>query len=313
MFVNYHFNVGSDRIYLFFDDPNDDGIELFQTDSRISCVRCDAAYWAVASRSGQPILEERQLFNAALALKWAREEGVDWLFHIDSDELLFAPGDDLRRYLESVGNGFDAVTFPTLEALPKLQHSDHVFRDTQWFKIENSPVPGAYTLARLVGCHRAFRYGYFRGHTIGKSAVRVRSRVVGIGIHLPYGAGDDLHVKRATDAYVLHYDCCMFDDWLLKWKRRHDGEAVFPSMRDDRKRQLSEFSVAYKSGSYNELQSTYKRQCIVPTYEILILLALGLLRRIKLRSAAFLESNPATAPREHDSLVPTLSIVGADP
>jgi hypothetical protein len=280
-------------MFLFFDDPTDESFEHFRSDSRLTCIRCDATHWAASELPDQSSIEARQVYNASLALEWARREGIDWIIHIDSDELVFTPGQNLKRHLKSVGENIDAITFPTLEALPKLKYGQHFFEEIHWFKSAKSPVPRAETIARVMGCRRALQYGYFRGHTDGKTAVRVRPSIEGMGIHLPTPLGGaEFRIIRSSEAFILHFDCCTVDDWKLKWKRRYDGTAVALQMRADRKKQFAGFLAAYQSGATARLLSEYRRQCIVSTYEKVILLGLGLLRWVRLKKGVFAESRP---------------------
>ena len=287
MFINYHLNCGVDRMFLFFDDPTDKSFEhLRMTGSpaygvtrRIGLLR--------GSRNNS--LEGRQIHNASLALEWARREGFDWIVHIDSDELVYTPEQDLGHYLQNVDENIDAITFPTLEALPKLKYARHFFEEVHWFKTAKS-FPHAEAIARVIGCRRVFKYGYFRGHTTGKTATRVRSSVASIGIHLPTARDErKSRIRRSSDAFTLHFDCCTFDTWKLKWKSRCDGTSVALRMTDDRKRQLEDFLAAYQSGSEAHSLLAYRRQCIVSTYERVILQGLGLLRRVQLKNGAFLD------------------------
>jgi hypothetical protein len=293
MFVNYHLNCGIDRMFLFFDDPTDENCERFRGDKRLTCIRCDGDYWAATPLQEHSTLEQRQLHNASKALELAGRAGVDWIVHIDSDELIYVPGRNLKSHLENVGEDIQAVTFPTLEALPALKCAQHIFEEIRWFKRSRSVIPRAEALARILGCHRAFRYGYFRGHTTGKTATRVRSEVASLGIHLPTAHdGTNLRRTRSSNAFILHFDCCTVEDWKLKWERRYLGATLVSEMRESRSRQLSDFAAAYQSGSEARLLQEYRTQCIVPRYEKMVLLALGLLRRIRLERSMFSDSIP---------------------
>ena len=87
MFVNYHLNSDVDRMFLFFDDPNDESIDHFQNDNRLTCIRCDASYWAASLLSDRSSIEERQVHNASVALKWAQKEDIDWIIHLNTTNL----------------------------------------------------------------------------------------------------------------------------------------------------------------------------------------------------------------------------------
>jgi hypothetical protein len=288
MFVNYHLNCRVDRMFLFFDDPADASIEYFHNDNRVTCIRCDAAHWASSQLPDKPSIEERQVYNATLALRWAANEGFDWVIHIDSDELVFASGRDLKGYLERIADCFDAVTFPTLEALPNKRYSKHFFEEIHWFKTYKARVPLAEVIARRMGCHRAFKYGYFRAHIAGKTATRVRSPVARVGIQSPIARnGAELNIEVSANVFLLHFDCCTFEDWKLKWKRRVDGTATVSQIREERVWQFNDFLAAYQANSEARLMLEYQRQYIFPTYEKIILVTLGLLRWVDLKDGAF--------------------------
>jgi hypothetical protein len=75
--------MGNNRIGM------DNSFEYFREYDKIICIRCDAAQRDQLPE--RPSIEERQIYNAYLALEWAKRDGLEWLIHIDSDEILFAP------------------------------------------------------------------------------------------------------------------------------------------------------------------------------------------------------------------------------
>jgi hypothetical protein len=290
MFVNYHLNSGIDRMFLFFDDPDDEGVEYFRNNSKVSCICCDAAHWAESALPDQRSIEERQVYNATLALGWARDAGFEWIAHIDSDELVLTPEQDLKLHLSRVAERVDAITFPTLEALPKVRYRQHYFEEIRWFKTYKARVPLAEVIARRMWCRRAFKYGYFRAHITGKTATRVRAPVARIGIQSPIARdGAKLNIKISTNLFLLHFDCCTFDDWKVKWKRRVDGTAMVSEIREERVWQFNDYLAACKENSEARLLLEYQQQCTFPTYEKIILIALGLLRWVRLKNNAFRE------------------------
>lgn len=288
MFVNYHLNSGIDRMTLFFDDPLDHCIETFRHDHRIRCIPCDATYWDSSGMADRESIEAKQVYNATLALNWARQEGSDWIVHIDSDELIYTPNEDFRTVLGGLQEDVDAIRLPALEALPERAYHRHFFEDAHWFRSNDSILPGAARIARLL-LPRRIRYGYFRGHSTGKTAVRVRSPFTGIGIHVPTGPKTTT-LHRSTGAFILHFDSCTLEEWTTKWRRRYCGTGVALRMRGHRKRQFTDFIAAYESGSPARLLGLYERQCISSENEKRMLRALGLLRRVDLDTAKFKES-----------------------
>jgi hypothetical protein len=284
-FVAYHLNTGVAHIYLFFDDPADPALPAFAGMERVTATACTLEGWRAASIRPQDGIEARQIHNANAAMTWARASGAQWLLHLDSDELIYTPSDNLAAWLDSRPLNIDAVIFPVLEAIPRALARGHPFQACLLFKtIPRSDVARLRLAARL-GCRRALRYGYFRGHIAGKTASRVRADVDDVGIHFPTrAAGPPLRVETAGDAYVLHYDGCTFEAWRQKWARRRDGTGLARNMRPERRRQFDDFLVAADTGSRAALEREFRRQCLIPLYEQAILWALGLARPIRLRS-----------------------------
>src|SRR5215213_1416 len=97
-FIRYHRALRFARIYLFFDDPSDPAIGAARAmgDERITlfvrgpaletewrrCVQFD--HYAVHA-AGEVMA--RQSLNVEVAVQHALAEGIEWLLHIDSDEL----------------------------------------------------------------------------------------------------------------------------------------------------------------------------------------------------------------------------------
>ena len=288
LFVNYHLNCGVSRVFLFFDDPNDPALGGFQGDPRITAIRCDAAHWLLAKLGRPASIEDRQKHNANLALQWAREEGISWIAHVDSDELIVVPGANIPRHLDECGRDCDVVRFPTLEAVPKAAYVAHPFREIEWFKTGDPPPPGAEKIARLLGCRRVLESGNLKGHAAGKSAVRVHSNIASMGIHSPVPTkGVRLVSLKSTHAFLLHFDCCTFDEWNRKWKRRLDGTGTAVNLRPARKQQFADFVAASQTGSAAELASLYRRQYLVPAAHAAVLAALGLMKRVSIDSRLF--------------------------
>lgn len=296
LFVRYHLGSGIERMFLFFDDPDDPSIGPMRAREEITCIPCDAAHWRGASLGPDLSIEARQTHNADLALAWAREAGIGWIAHIDADELLFVGGRDLADYVAAVPADCDALAFRTWEALPEAEAAPgkHPFLSVTWFKTQDSPILGARTLARLLGAGAAMTHGYFKGHTEGKSVVRTSAPVASLEIHRPRPLpGAALRVERPAEAALLHFDGCTFEDWVLKWKRRYDRTAVAANMREERQRQFAEFVEACQSGDEARLRALYRRRYTATARQRLALRTAGLLRRIEIGEERF--AAPAVA------------------
>src|SRR5262249_45962622 len=90
-YVDYHLNTGIAHLFLFFDDPTDPAIDALAKYNNVTCIRCDAEYWTNSGFTVTPSdLNRKQIINANVGLRLAREIGIAWVTHIDSDELLYA-------------------------------------------------------------------------------------------------------------------------------------------------------------------------------------------------------------------------------
>src|SRR5262249_41683182 len=131
MFVNYHLNIGIDKLVLFFDDPNDPAIDSLIDYSQVTCIPCDEGHWLKVSNRRPSTIEERQIANATLALEMAKESGCDWITHIDSDELIYPDGEIARILAEARGN---IVRFDLREAVPERDYYESRFSEVTLFK-----------------------------------------------------------------------------------------------------------------------------------------------------------------------------------
>jgi len=210
----YHRKIGVYRFYLFF-DGDDDGRSRCGARRREKDVTCfdkrtSTAHFTkspllghpslgpyVTSRCGARALFVRQTVNLELALEAARVDGVDWLIHIDADELIYpANGEsprsartntfDVRYVLANLPRNVTRVVFPNYEAVPEhlVLHSNasSLFRSTTLFKRNHLHVDKeVYAKYRTIASNG--NANYFLAYANGKSAVRVASKGV-----RPHGA-----------------------------------------------------------------------------------------------------------------------------
>ena len=69
-------------------------------------------------------------------------------------------------------------------------------------------------------------------------------------------------------------------------------------MRPSRRQQLTDFQAAEALASAAALHQEYRRQCLIPLHEQVVLRSLGLARSVKLPKAAF--TIPPPGVRDHD-------------
>jgi hypothetical protein len=176
-------------------------------------VVTDAAYWVGGRPDG---LNLRQQVNASFAnfllaaTGWAR-----WLVHLDGDECLHLQRDELDAMPPTVR----AVRLTTWEAVSSADADD-----VRLFKRQLTPAEHA-VLSSL-----GYRH-YFRGHRVGKTAVRpsfgqwlkVHAAVDGHGAQVPMVTREGLH--------LLHYEATNFVDFVRKWDAHRGAKGRRPDAR----------------------------------------------------------------------------------
>ena len=286
-YVNYHLNAGIDHLFLFFDDPTDPAIEALAEYTQVSCFRCDEQYWSASGFIVLPSeLNRKQIINANTGLRLAREMGIDWLTHIDSDELLYAE-EGITAALSRVERSVEVIAFQVLEAVPEQLEYDCMFEQVTLFKRTHRRLNRVcFMLAKLFGCQGAFYNGeYFRGHQC-KTALRTSASVKSMGIHEPVRNEDRPYtILKTRRIKLLHYDACAFSTWKRKWSIRLDG-TISVNVRGNRKQQWDEIDNAFREGE-SRLLHLYKKMHFVGRRQQIVLHCLGLLKTIRLKKASF--------------------------
>lgn len=84
--------------------------------------------------------------HSAEGIKLAKEDGIDWILHIDTDELMYpagAPQYSLQRLLADVPEDVDTLVFPNYESLPERTDITSPFEEV------NPPTPPAHNYCSL--------------------------------------------------------------------------------------------------------------------------------------------------------------------
>lgn len=161
----YHLRIGFHSLYLFFDDPDDPAIQaakevaaLVQRPRAVHIRSCSQAWWAQQKLRSRfykyrhlkwaaPVVDTNELISDVqsrqqlcvdLAIQDAFLDRVDWLLHIDIDELLYFPQKRCREnvpaWFASLERGVDFVKFHNHECVPEDLEVGDWFRDVSLFK-----------------------------------------------------------------------------------------------------------------------------------------------------------------------------------
>jgi hypothetical protein len=224
----YHRAIGFRHFFLYFDDP-DDPDRAVATGRDVTVIRCDRALlrrlprysqWPVvgafATGTGVDRLMARQILHVqdALARIESARMPIDWLLHIDHDELFVVTGNDAAAHFRALDRlGTDQAIYLNHEAVPETLEVDNMFRTVTLFKRNPSVLrrAGSLPLARA----SARRY---LGYKHGKAAIRVGVAAVPDGVHSFAGIGVELRTRWLESPFLLHYPSCGFARWRLKYR-----------------------------------------------------------------------------------------------
>ena len=264
-FLRWHLHgAGFSHVYLYFDAPEaePDALALARDErwgGRVTVFAADAAFRQREGYSALPSFDElapsvethvqsRQRLNCEHCLRACASAGVDWLLHVDSDEL-FVPAAGERapaHFGRLSARSCWQFTYRNLEAVPTAAAAEggDCFALVDHFKQHEGSLPAAaldgtsgaakaalqHWLDRSVA--RLGRPAWYLFYSNGKSAVRVSSAGQCSGVHGWASGGAEESTHRAggrwltnlrrrppqpsssrllveeEGALVLHYACC---------------------------------------------------------------------------------------------------------
>lgn len=210
-FAAHHLDLGAQRVWLHFDDPDDPAAAILAGQDRVTVIRCDADYWQQLCGRRPETHQERQVKNITRILRKAK---VDWIVHVDVDEFVLAtvpmaqvladqPPEKLLVRIEP----WEALHDP---ALPDDIFSARVFR--------RQLPEGSEALARkLYGAPGPLLDRGMLSHTVGKCVFRTGikdmvGRIHGARIKGEIVSGGRFH----ADLTLLHFHA----QDPVQWKTR---------------------------------------------------------------------------------------------
>jgi hypothetical protein len=177
-----------DCIYLWLDDPAECHSPHIPCDVRIQARPGSQSMHGTVHGN----MMYRQIENANHAMAHCLSQAVDWLIHIDSDELIYAANRETLYRSFAPSNGL--VTLVNHEVCPRW-NCRNPFRECTFFKLNGKTG--------------------FNLYTNGKTAVRCRPGVWARDAHSFSSFTGRSHT--AADVSVLHYACPSYDRWMTKY------------------------------------------------------------------------------------------------
>ena len=255
---SYHFGIGFHHLFIYFDEPSElpavrsvlhahfppDSLTLIPHDDelRLAWGRLEGAALIMPHAASE--VQTRQQLNCRHAMTIAARQKLDWMLHIDADELFF-PGlscDVRAHFSEMEDAGVETFVYMNFEAVPETLGIIDPFREVTLFKrclelVEPTPKAQAavgFWQERQEGC-------YFYYYDNGKAAVRVHPKARPLSVHewlpgTPEGMGrwfsnmkspwagrgklGQIVQFRESEARVLHYPVYSHE---ALWQRYQGG------------------------------------------------------------------------------------------
>jgi hypothetical protein len=233
-FIQYHLAIGFDHLFLFFDEPNDPSLDKARQYEGVTAIENDQSLrrqweasrlFALDSGLRRFVDKEvmgRQELNAGLAVQMAVEKQIDWLLHIDVDELFYSPAQTPKEHFDSLSRrAVQQVTYVNYEAIPQRTDVRDYFKEIVLFKIAPQALTGGTFSAEQAEILRSIPKlpdNFFLFYGNGKSAARVSEYLLPAGVHKFRVEAGGPEGEISTDPIILHYACCGFEHFWRKYK-----------------------------------------------------------------------------------------------
>ncbi|KAG5565093.1 hypothetical protein RHGRI_001100 [Rhododendron griersonianum] len=225
----------------------------------------------------------KQSLNMEMAIVMARDSGVDWIIHLDTDELMHPAGGreySLRQLLLDVPENVDMVVFPNYESSVERDDIKEPFTEVSMFKKNYDHLPKD----TYFGMYKESTRGnpnYFLTYGNGKSAARIQDHLRPNGAHRWHNYRKSPNEIKLEEAAVLHYTYAKFSDLTS----RRDRCGCKPTKEDVKRCFMLEFdrsAFIIASTATEEEMLTWYREHVVWTDKTINnkLLKKGILTRI---------------------------------
>ncbi|KUI97006.1 glycosyltransferase family 2 protein [Vibrio sp. MEBiC08052] len=236
-FIRYHLSVGFERIYLYFDDPQDPAIYVAQLYPQVYVQVMDEAwrqqsilFLSQFNPSDAAAYEDevmiRQETNVRLTIELARKEQMQWLVHIDSDELFYTREIHIQAHFEKLNQKqIKNVIYRNLEALIHSRPNTKPFNRRIYFKknyFKNNVWEFSSQQREFLQAHQIKPEYYFHFYQNGKSAVHLSAEITIDSVHFFNTEQEPTAEWHQDDTCILHFPCPTLDSFIKKYERLGD-------------------------------------------------------------------------------------------
>ena len=215
-FVKYHLQLGVCHMFIFYEGGLDTALEQLLNRNQVTLVACDDVLreqWRALDSFPKVVkfldreVQARQILNAELGVRRAKELGMDWIAHLDTDELLYPGATTLLDHFKSAQRAeATQLVFWNHEAVPETEEVSDYFKEVTLFKANPQTTRDA-TLAPL-----------FIAYRTGKAAARLDHDPIPWGVHRFRSRTAPSRTLGSKSCRILHYPSCGFSRYISKYK-----------------------------------------------------------------------------------------------
>lgn len=236
VWLAYHRFIGVSKFYLFVDGSAaqpaavaelraQQGVKVVEKDDFLVQRHKNSRIWNETWLSAffdKPCNNElfvTQSLNMEYSIQMAKEDKIDWLLHIDTDELIYPGGSHeyaIQEVLSKVPVEVDLLVFPNYESLPERDDISYPFVEVSLFKRNFNHVVSEHYFKNYATVAKG-NPNYFITYGNGKSAARVQEGLRPNGAHRWHNYNKKPVEWSSDQAAVLHYTYNKFSD--LKSRR----------------------------------------------------------------------------------------------
>ncbi|KAJ4845285.1 hypothetical protein Tsubulata_015095 [Turnera subulata] len=225
----------------------------------------------------------KQSLNMEMAIVMAREAGMDWIIHLDTDELIHPAGAreySLRQLLSEVPRNVDMVIFPNYESSVERDNIKEPFSEVSMFKKNYDHLPKDVYFGNYKEATRG-NPNYFLTYGNGKSAARIKDHLRPNGAHRWHNYMKAPNEIKLDEAAVLHYTYPKYSDLTS----RRDRCGCKPTKEDVKRCFMLEFDraafIIASTATEEEMLHWYRERVVWTDRALnLKLLRKGILTRI---------------------------------
>ncbi len=226
-FIAYHLKLGVDKIYLFVSNPHEntmalpksENVEVTLTGDQLKEVWKGIADYDVVAPYISTETMARQYLNLSISLDKARNDQMDWIAHLDSDELLYCETGSIREILGATPDHVGQMVLANHEVMPSEIEIDMPFAEKLPFKKSRIFLSRR---ADMVAHHyfsmkkRFFFVAYINGKAICRLGPDTKASTIGPHRFLPPSKHPSTWLAP-QELSVLHYAETSFNRYQSKY------------------------------------------------------------------------------------------------